>query len=166
MDKQRVIIVEDNELQSMVLEEALSSAGYEVCAVAGSQDEAIRAAAIHKPDLAVVDIDLSPGDGRIVAATLHGEYGTLVLFASSRCDEVSKRSEISSGYVNKPYRSQHVITALTAAVKMRRGEDPGPMPPNVHLNGVEAGVSARLRGHGRAAALSGVRSRQGHARPH
>ena len=70
MAQARVLIVEDDMLIALDVEHALREAGYDVCGVATSEAEALELAERLRPEMAVVDISLGPGDGRVVAKTL------------------------------------------------------------------------------------------------
>jgi CheY-like chemotaxis protein len=59
----RILIIEDNALIGMLLSMMLEGLGYEVCAVATTESEAIEAARQHVPDLMIVDDRLSDGSG-------------------------------------------------------------------------------------------------------
>ncbi len=68
-----ILIVEDEAIIGLLLSEVMSDMGYEVCAVVASEDEAVAAAALHQPDLLIVDAGLAAGNGlsavdRILAA--------------------------------------------------------------------------------------------------
>lgn len=62
----RVLVVEDDALIGMLLAETLEGMGYEVCAVAASEADAVADAGRCEPDLMIVDAQL--GDGSGVAA--------------------------------------------------------------------------------------------------
>ncbi len=129
MTKPSVLIVEDDVLIALDVRDALIDAGYEVCGIAESQADAIALATATHPDLAVVDISLAPGDGRIVARELFARHGTDVLFASGQCDEVKGLAHSGAvACLPKPYAANDVPRALTVVSRLRRGYAPGPMP--------------------------------------
>ncbi len=59
----RILIVEDDVLIGSLLAEVLAGMGHNVCATAISENGAIAAAARSRPDLMIVDVHLSEGDG-------------------------------------------------------------------------------------------------------
>jgi two-component system, response regulator PdtaR len=59
----RVLIVEDDAIISMLLAELLAELGYDVCATAATEAEAVAAAIRDKPDLMIVDARLRGGSG-------------------------------------------------------------------------------------------------------
>jgi len=123
MTKLNVLIVEDDYLIALDVEQELIAAGFEVCGVAGSQAEALELAQQRRPDLAVVDINLSPGDGRIVAKALHDSFGTTVLFATGECDDVAALNGAGAiACLPKPYSAAMVPAALRAASRMTAGD--------------------------------------------
>ena len=132
MTKQRVLIVEDDPLIALDVEQALIAAGYDVAGVASSEAEGLALAEALRPDLAVVDISLSPGDGRVVARTLWSEFKVAVLFATGQCDEVeSMRGTGAIACLPKPYTSDLVPAALKAVVRLRSGDRDTPLPDHM-----------------------------------
>jgi CheY-like chemotaxis protein len=63
MEKLRVLVVEDDVLVGQLLAEMLTAMGHRVEAVVTTQDEAVRAADHHRPDIIVVDENLRIGSG-------------------------------------------------------------------------------------------------------
>jgi CheY-like chemotaxis protein len=59
----RVLIVEDDAIIGLLLGETLAEMGHTVCALAASEDKAVLEAALHKPDLVIVDSHLHQGNG-------------------------------------------------------------------------------------------------------
>ena len=129
MPKPTVLIVEDEILIALDVEAALSCAGFEVCGIAHSEAEAMKMAADCRPDLAIVDIGLSPGDGRNVAKALSNLYGTGVLFASGQCHEVAGlRGTGAIACLPKPYRAEVVPAAFEALRRLHAGDRSRPLP--------------------------------------
>jgi DNA-binding NarL/FixJ family response regulator len=81
----RVVIGEDDVLLREGIVRLLSEAGFEVAAQAGDAPDLLRKALAHRPDVAVVDVQMPPGgrdDGLRAAIELrrqHPETGVLVL---------------------------------------------------------------------------------------
>ena len=81
----RVVIGEDDVLLREGIARLLSEAGFEVAAQAGDAEELLRKALAHRPDVAVVDVQMPPGgrdDGLRAAIELRRrrpEIGVLVL---------------------------------------------------------------------------------------
>jgi DNA-binding NarL/FixJ family response regulator len=81
----RVVIAEDDVLLREGVARLLAEAGFEVVGQAGDADDFRRKALAHRPDVAVVDIEMPPGhgeDGLRAAVELRGrlpDMGVLVL---------------------------------------------------------------------------------------
>jgi CheY-like chemotaxis protein len=63
MRRLRILLIEDDAVINTVLAELLAEIGHEVCGTAGTELEAIAAAAKHAPDLMIVDANLQVGSG-------------------------------------------------------------------------------------------------------
>jgi DNA-binding NarL/FixJ family response regulator len=91
VDSVRVVVAEDTVLLREGVVRLLTEAGLEVVAQAGDADDLLRKARAHKPDVAVVDIRMPPGnadDGLQAAKLIRGELpGTGVLVLSQYADE-------------------------------------------------------------------------------
>ena len=133
MAAERVLIVEDEFLVATLVEQTLLEAGYEVCGIAASEAEALELGERFRPTLALVDIRLSPGDGRVVARELSARHDTLILFASAHCDDL--RRELVMGTLtvclDKPYDPRLVPAALAAAKEVALGCPPPRLPPGL-----------------------------------
>ena len=81
----RVVIAEDDLLLREGVARILAEAGFDVVAQAGDADELLRKALAHRPDVAIVDVQMPPGhgdDGLRAAVELRRqrpETGVLVL---------------------------------------------------------------------------------------
>ncbi len=84
-DAIRVVIAEDDVLFREGMARLLTEAGIDVVAQAGDADELLRATFVHRPDVAVIDVQMPPrheDDGLRVAIALRGSLpgmGVLVL---------------------------------------------------------------------------------------
>ena len=127
-----VLIVEDDVLIALDVEQALATAGFDVCGIATSEAEAIELGERFRPELAVVDINLSPGDGRVVAGLLHERYATIVLFATGQCGEVAGMHATGAmACLPKPYRANIVPMALDAVSRLADGDRSVDLPDSM-----------------------------------
>jgi DNA-binding response OmpR family regulator len=132
MNTLRVLIVEDDTFIAMSLEDVLADAGYEICGVAGSESEALAMGAATRPSFAVVDMRLSPGDGRVVARELVRLYDTAVLMATSHGAEFESLSATGAmACLPKPYAMWDVPAALQAISDLRDGRPVGRLPTHM-----------------------------------
>lgn len=63
MQALRVLVVEDDAVIAMLLADVLAGMGYDVCAIESTEEDAVAAAARHRPDLMIVDAGLRDGCG-------------------------------------------------------------------------------------------------------
>jgi CheY-like chemotaxis protein/CRP-like cAMP-binding protein len=113
VERPRVLIVDDGVLVASALEEALIAAGCEVCGVASSRLLALAIAESTRPEFAVIDIELTSGDGRFVAQELVGRYGAAVLFTAASAPDLRNLARCGGlGFLSKPYEPAEVIAAL------------------------------------------------------
>ena len=125
----RVLIVEDDSLIALSVEDALLAAGFEVCGIAASETEALDMAEALEPDFAVVDVNLSPGDGRVVARELSQVHQTAVLFATGQCDEIQALEGAGAvACLPKPYIPDEVPLALRTIADIIGGHPPAKLP--------------------------------------
>jgi DNA-binding response OmpR family regulator len=134
MALKRVLIVEDDPFISLDVEQALTDAGFEVCGSAVNEQEALEMGRSTRPDFAVVDVNLSPGDGRRVARELCERYATTVLMATSECDGDPPLSGLgAAACLPKPYNAAIVPASLNAAASLKAGKEPDVMPSGLIL---------------------------------
>ncbi len=123
------MIAEDDVLLRAGLTRLLAEAGYEVVAEAGDADELLRKALAHRPDIAVVDVQMPPNnedDGLRAAIDLRArlpEMGVLVLsqFYESdyALDLIGSRAE-GVGYLLKE-RVADISTFVGAVERVANG---------------------------------------------
>ncbi len=66
----QVLVVDDDAVLGMVLADMLTEMGFCVCGVETTQSGAISAALSLRPDLMIIDAELSPGSGIAVMAAI------------------------------------------------------------------------------------------------
>ncbi|MEN9679955.1 MAG: hypothetical protein RLZ57_1084 [Actinomycetota bacterium] len=117
----RVLVAEDEALIRLDLVEMLTEAGYEIVAQASNGAEAIELVEMHKPDLAIMDINMPIMDGLTAAEKIVTSTPVLMLTAFSQRDLVTKASEIGvMGYVVKPFTINDLIPAMEVATSRFR----------------------------------------------
>ena len=127
MTAARILIVEHEQPMAARLEEELKTAGY-VCASVPSGQDAVAAAAEQRPDLVLIDLELT-GEPDGVATALHlGEtFDTPVLYLNGNAGQALERRSLDSepvGYVLRTAPAGqlhlHVKTALHLHARQRR----------------------------------------------
>ena len=126
MQKQSVLVVEDEEDIVELVEHHLLRNGYDVRAV-NSGEEALRAATSEHPDLILLDLMLPGLDGLDVCRRLKREADTAmipIIMVTARGEEADIVTGLELGaddYVTKPF-SPRVLIARVSAVLRRGGE--------------------------------------------
>jgi len=122
-----VLVVEDDALLALALEDALLDAGFSVCAVAASEEQAVSDALTHRPAFAVVDVRLLSGCGRKVASVLACQFGTTVVMATAE-DPATLHQIGALAVLPKPYDPRMIPLALQAATRWADGLKPDHIP--------------------------------------
>lgn len=128
----RILIVEDELLIAADAEAMLTDAGHEIVGMADDLESALIAADEGRPELALVDIQLSGGaSGLDVAAELRGR-GVPVMFVTGNCPNASGR-DLALGCLHKPFDRQNIVATVVAAGQLMRGVQPRSLPHALHL---------------------------------
>ncbi|MCX7974301.1 MAG: response regulator [Candidatus Aminicenantes bacterium] len=110
----RLLIVEDETLVARDLQLMVERAGYEVCGIATTAQEALNLAFTLKPDLALVDIVIKGSiDGIEIAQKIWQEMEIPVIYVTAYADESTlnrARETTPFGYLLKPFdeRELHI----------------------------------------------------------
>lgn len=116
MSKVKVGIVEDEAIIALGIAEMLRALGYEPAGPAGSYTQALEMIAAEKPDLVLLDIQLSGyKDGVDLAAKLRREHGLPFIFLTANADEatVARAKQVSpQAYLTKPFKKTDLYTAI------------------------------------------------------
>jgi two-component system OmpR family response regulator len=123
----RLLVVDDEATILELLSGSLRFAGYEVV-TAASGTEAVRAAAVSRPDLVLLDVMMPGGNGfEVVRRVRDADPGVPVIFLTAK-DEVSDRVtgfELGADdYVTKPFSLEEVLARIKAVLKRTRQAAP------------------------------------------
>src|SRR4030042_4404015 len=120
MEKTRILIVEDEGLIARDIEDMVRNAGYEVCAVVGTGEDAIRRAETTHPDLILMDIILRGAmDGVEAAERIREQYSIPVIYLTAHTDENTlQRAKLTEplGYTLKPVEQKELMTVIEMAL--------------------------------------------------
>jgi len=101
----------------MDLVEMLTEAGYEVIAQATNGEEAISLANEHKPDLAILDVQMPVLDGISAAEKIIAIAPVLMLTAFSQRELVDRARDAGvMAYVVKPFTISDLVPAIEIAI--------------------------------------------------
>lgn len=116
------ILVIDDEIQiRKLLEISLEANDYKVHFAINGKD-GITAAAIHKPDLILLDLGLPDGDGQEVLVKLREWYQNpiIILSVKSAEDEIVKALDNGANdYLTKPFRTQELLARIRTALRSK-----------------------------------------------
>lgn len=154
MDKQKLLVVEDDRSIAVGLEYSLGQEGFGVTLCAGVAD-ALEALKTERFDLAVLDLSLPDGSGYDVCRAIKRQGDMPVIFLTARDDEVSVVMGLDMGaddYITKPFRIRE-LTSRIRSVLRRAGQggstlmEFGPVQINaalgkVYKNGQDVFLSA------------------------
>ena len=115
MKKLRVLIVEDDAWIAMYLADMLEEMGYAVIATEGTEEGAVAAAALHQPDLMIVDAGLREGDGvTAVGRILRAGFVPHVFVSGDTLDgqPLDRRAAV----VRKPFLEPDLLRAIQQAL--------------------------------------------------
>ncbi len=118
--RDRILIVEDEHIVALDLQGLLEELGYEPVGHASSAAEAVALAAEVKPDLALIDINLTgKEDGIDAAQQIKRNQGIPVIFVTAYDDERTlARAQITEpyGYILKPYQGRELRACIQMAL--------------------------------------------------
>jgi two-component system, OmpR family, KDP operon response regulator KdpE len=144
----------DSELQSIrALKVVLRAAGLSVSATQTAED-AVRRAALHVPDLAIIEMDLVDSSGTEICRQLRQWSSMPLIIVSHISDEDRIVDAFSAGaddYITKPFRPRELVARLQAHLRRATTRD-GPV---IVSGGVRVDLAARaVRRDGRAIRLT------------
>jgi two-component system, response regulator PdtaR len=110
----KILILEDDVMIAEVLSENLKDAGYEVCGIASSASVAVGLARTHRPDVAIVDINLGGGrPGTSFPALLNPQWPLGILYATGLGSDHDLADVGGTAVIVKPYSMATLVAALT-----------------------------------------------------
>ena len=110
----RVLLVEDDVMIGPLLAETLDrSLGYEVCGIEATEAGAVAAAARHRPDLMIVDVDLAEGTGTAAMERITRIGPIPHLFMSGLPRRTAAPGEV---LLLKPFREADLVRAIGLAL--------------------------------------------------
>src|ERR1700761_5801035 len=117
----RVLVVEDDDAISQVLQSSLRMEGYDV-RIAADGLAALDEAHAFLPDLVILDLGLPKLDGLEVAKTLREGDDVPILVLTARDAVESRVEELDAGaddYLVKPFERQELLARLRALLRRR-----------------------------------------------
>jgi len=121
MSRGKVLVVDDEPEIVKALEIRLSNNGYDVV-TATDGEQAINEAKKELPDLIILDICMSYGNGHIVAQNLSRFPDTAnipIIFLTAKVTEVDFRMALDEGaakYITKPFKSAELMSSVEEVI--------------------------------------------------
>ncbi len=126
MSSATILVAEDDAKTAAILKLYLESAGFRVV-VAGSGEDALRAARRDAPDLVLLDRMLPGVSGDAVCRALRAAGQTAIIFVTARATEEDRLRGLGWGaddYVTKPFSPREVVARVRAVLRrIRPAED-------------------------------------------
>lgn len=120
MDSCKILIVEDESLVAMDMTDILTRLGYEVLPAAMGYKDAIAILETDKPDIVLVDINLSGSKTGIdIAQLLTDKYNLPFIFITSHSDEQTVKTAAATlpgGYLVKPFNAEDLFASIEVAL--------------------------------------------------
>lgn len=121
-NKYKILLVEDDQNISSMIQTVLETNGYQVLTAQRCQ-QGILMLSSHVPDLVVLDLGLPDMDGEefIRAARRNSGIPIIVLSArSEECDKVSALDLGANDYITKPFGTAELVARVRASLRISR----------------------------------------------
>ena len=126
----RLIIAEDQLLVALDMETIVTNAGHEVCGIAANADEALTLVAEHRPDLALLDVELGGTDGLEAARLIMDRWQVPTLLVTGHVSMEIARDVGVVGLVRKPFTERTLLSTIDACLDwLNHGVVQQPVPP-------------------------------------
>jgi DNA-binding response OmpR family regulator len=120
MNKEKILIVEDDEVTAMHLKMSLQKLGYEVLPVAENTMQARNKIKIYEPDAILLDISLQEStDGIDLAAHIRSKYAIPFIYLTSHAEnEILDEAKVTEpyGYIVKPFDPKSLHSTIQMAL--------------------------------------------------
>jgi len=124
----KILIVEDVFVEANNLRIILKKAGYGICALADSFEEALEIIAQEKPDLVLLDIFLKGDRTGIHLAEVLKQKGIAFVYLSANADrQILERAKVTRpyGFLVKPFRAKDVLVMVDVALYLHQESQNG-----------------------------------------
>ncbi|MDK2595309.1 response regulator [Pseudoalteromonas obscura] len=126
MNKQKVLIVEDEEKLAVVLGKYLEQAGYEFDIVMDGA-EALKKIRTFTPDIILLDLMLPSMDGIEICTQVRKDSDVPIVMTTAKVEEIDRLLGLEVGaddYVCKPYSPKEVVARVKAILRRTTSTTP------------------------------------------
>ncbi len=120
MEKNTIIIVEDDEITALNLKLSLQKHGYKILAICDTATDAVQNIENYKPQIVIIDISLQEGnDGIILGRTISKNYPIPFIYLTSYSDDDIITEAITTepyGYIVKPFDPSSLHATIQMAI--------------------------------------------------
>ncbi len=131
----KVLIIEDEAAIRKLLEIVLESNGFSA-SIAATAKEGKTMAAMHQPDLVLLDLGLPDDDGQNLLQNLREWFSKPIIILSARIDEGEVIKALDHGandYLTKPFRTGELLARIRSALRQSASEASDPIKTFGHL---------------------------------
>lgn len=125
MNNPTILVIDDEAPIRKLLDITLDANGFRMTEAANGRDGLI-AAAMHPPDLVLLDLGLPDEDGQQVLKKLREWYAGAIIILSVRNSEEDIVQALDSGandYLTKPFRTGELLARIRSALRSARPDD-------------------------------------------
>ncbi|MDQ0257589.1 two-component system response regulator VicR [Evansella vedderi] len=139
MEKQKILVVDDEQPIADILKFGLEKEGFDViCAYDGNA--AIEMATKHEPDLILLDIMLPYKDGMEVCREVRKTHDMPIIMLTAKDSEIDKVLGLELGaddYVTKPFSTRELVARVKANLRRnQKTKEPEQEKKNIEVGGL------------------------------
>lgn len=143
MNKEEILIIDDEPQIRKLLEINLESNGYKVIQ-SENAESGIKTAANHPPNLIILDIGLPDKSGQDVLKELRTWYNQPIIILSVLNNEEEIVNALDAGandYITKPFRVNELLARIRSCMNRNKIEDNQTL---LHYNNIQIDLLARI----------------------
>lgn len=129
MNKEEILIIDDEPQIQKLLRITLESNGYKVI-LAGDGTEGIHLAANHRPELIILDLGLPDKSGHEVLIELREWFDKAIIILSvqnSENDIVKALDNGATDYLSKPFRTGELLARIRSSIRLNQSIESSPV---------------------------------------
>lgn len=129
MNKENILIIDDEAAIRKLLDITLQSNDYKVTQAATAKEGELMAA-MHQPDLILLDLGLPDDDGQNLLKILRGWYNHPIIILSARHSETEIIKALDNGandYLVKPFRTGELLARIRSALRLNKSDNVEPI---------------------------------------